>query len=1148
MAETPTMEVRARLTAETAQFTRGMQQATQSMNTFTAQSSSLRGAVMGIGIAAGTATAAMIAFGTKAFMAAARVDELDVAMNAVGKATGLGYQAIRDAAQATKDMGIEMEIAQQSAIKFAQNNLDLSYASELARAAQDLAVVSGKNSTDTYNMLTHAVITGRSEVLKSVGIQKSAGQMYESFARSLGISASALTYQQKQQAVATGALKEAAKVAGVYEAAMDSPGKVLRSFARIHNEIQVAVGGVLLKAFGPMIKSLYDLEKNVSKAFTGSEKFKNVLEAMQMVFVKLTAPITAFVTKLSDAIKKFTEASAPVKNLDGTLKDSKASVVAMAEKFEMLLPVLAAVGSGFAVMAGKQLFGMVPVLGSVMSKLSPLPVALIVLALTSTQVRNAMLNLISALKPILPIFLQLGKIMSAVSVVAVALLAKAINLVAGAVRGIISFVQTNIGLFKNLAIVIGILAIGYAGYRATILLTTAATWLWGAATTAVTVVTNALTGAVRLLNATMAFNPIPLMIGAIIALMVAFGYLIKTNKDVAKVVGIVFNFIIKTVIYVLAYIVKAIGYMLKAFASWIRVLGFVAEVIAKVFEFIIDVVLTYYQFQLKVIKFIVDAFINLMESHGILYDVVKAIFNGIIKVISLVVEGIIRVLAFVIGVIADLVGAFNDLFGAAKTIFLGVLTVISKVGDGIFGVLENIASGVGKFLGWVFDKMTGWIRALAALFEKIPLVGGMIASGINSGLDAGQRLVTGFASTLVGFGKTAFDGILSGVKTTVNGIAGVGTAVEKGLRATEKTLTNFAVKVQEFGNKDNGAKILEVMVAGAKMASSALGKMIDVIQDVKDFDFARTVGNFIDGIADKADAAGEFLIGLSASMMEFADKTDFASAVGDGIGDFIAKIKESLKEGLGFGDILAEEKKKYNDASNTNDNADQAAEDALKAAERMKSIREAMQAGIDSIKGVLDDLRKASGEFADSLKDTIMGFAGLKSIELPDGFIPKAKSLIENMRQRLDKSNQFAQQIATLQAMGLDSGALKDIIESGPVKGAQLAASILGGGAEAISQINALQKAISFSGAAIGQYGADAAFGRLIGNAQTQLARITEADLATRASGNNQFIQQGAFQVVVNTSGAKNTEEEIKMITDKIEQTFAILAKELAAK
>jgi phage-related protein len=1068
-------------------------------------------------------------------------------MNAVGKATGLGYQAIKDAALATKDMGIEMETASQSAIKFAQNNLDLSYASQLARAAQDLAVISGKNSTDTFNMLTHAVITGRSEVLKSVGIQKSAGQMYESFARSIGVSASSLTYQQKQQAVATGALAEAAKVAGVYEAAMDSPGKVLRSFARIHNEIQVAVGGVLLKAFGPMIKSLYDLEKNISKAFTKSEKFKNVLEALQMVFVKLTAPITAFVTKLGDAIKKFTEATTPVDKLDGALKGSQASITAMAEKFEMLLPVLASVGAAFGVLAGKQIFAMVPVLGSVMQKLSPLPVALVVLALTSTQVRNAMLNLISALKPILPIFVQLGKIMGAVSVIAVALLAKAINLVAGAVRGIISFVQTNIGLFKNLAIVIGILAIGYGAYRTTILLTTAATWLWGAATTAVTVVTNALTGAVRLLNATMAFNPIPLMIGAIIALMVAFGYLIKTNKDVAKVVGVVFNFIIKTVIYVLAYIVKAVGYMLKAFAMWIRVMGFVAEVIAKVFEFIIDVVLSYYQFQLKVIKFVVDGFITLMESHGIFYDVVKAVFNAVIKVITLVISGILNIFGNLVGGVADLLGVFNKLFTGVKSVFLGIVDAIANVGEGIFKVLENVAKGIGTFLGDVFDSVTGWIRTLLGLFSKIPGIGPIVANALSSGLNATRSAITGIANLGVDLGKGLFDKVVAGVKGTVNAIGTVGTATESGLRKVESTLKNFAITVKQFGEKDNGAKIIDVMVAGAKMASSALGTMIDAIQDVKDFDFAGTVGNFINGIADKADAAGEFLIGLSASMMEFADNTDFASAVGEGIGDFINKIKDSLKEGLGFGDILAEEKKKYSEASKVDDGA-QAAEDALKAADRMKAIREAMQAGIDSIKGVLDDLRKASGEFADSLKDTIMGFAGLKSIELPDGFIPKAKSLIENMRSRLDKSNQFAQQIATLQAMGLDSGALKDIIESGPVKGAQLAASILGGGAEAIAQINSLQKAISFSGAAIGQYGADAAFGGLIGNAQAQLNRLTEAELATRTSGNNQFIQQGAFQVVVNTSGAKNTEEEIKMITDKIEQTFAILAKELAAK
>jgi hypothetical protein len=213
----------------------------------------------------------------------------------------------------------------------------------------------------------------------------------------------------------------------------------------------------------------------------------------------------------------------------------------------------------------------------------------------------------------------------------------------------------------------------------------------------------------------------------------------------------------------------------------------------------------------------------------------------------------------------------------------------------------------------------------------------------------------------------------------------------------------------------------------------------------------------------------------------------------------------------------------------------------------MKTIREAMQAGIDSIKGVLDDLRNAAADFANSLKDTIVGFAGLKGVELPDGFIPKAKSLIENMNQRLNKSMQFAAQIQQLQSMNLDAGALKDIIEAGPVRGAQLAASILSGGQAAVNEISSLQKAIEYSGAAIGQMGSNAAFSGLIANAQSKYDALTAAEMATSSKGNVVNISQGAFQVTVNTAGM-NDEEQLKAITDKIQETFAILAKELAAK
>jgi len=359
------------------------------------------------------------------------------------------------------------------------------------------------------------------------------------------------------------------------------------------------------------------------------------------------------------------------------------------------------------------------------------------------------------------------------------------------------------------------------------------------------------------------------------------------------------------------------------------------------------------------------------------------------------------------------------------------------------------------------------------------------------------------------------------------------------------TVIDGIQKVKDF---DMARTVGDFLGKVGENASTALGTVIDGMEKIKDFDMARTVGDFIDGIASKVDKAGEFVLGLSATMFEFANETDFADAIGSKIGDFIEKVKESLKEGLGFGDILKEEKKKYKDAAEKGDDADKAAADAEKMAARLKTIREAMQSGIDSIKGVLDDLQQAARDFAESLKDTIVGFAGLKGVELPDGFIPKAKSLITNMEQRLNKSKEFAGQIYKLQNMGLDADALKSIIEEGPIKGAQLAASILGGGQTAVNEISRLQKEIQFTGAVIGEYGARVGFDEQIATASKQLGDLQRSNLSTSGSGNQTFIQQGAFQVYVDTSSATNEEERASIITKRIEETFATLARQLASK
>ena len=73
--------------------------------------------------------------------------------------------------------------------------------------------------------------------------------------------------------------------------------------------------------------------------------------------------------------------------------------------------------------------------------------------------------------------------------------------------------------------------------------------------------------------------------------------------------------------------------------------------------------------------------------------------------------------------------------------------------------------------------------------------------------------------------------------------------------------------------------------------------------------------------------------------------------------------------------------------------------------------------------------------------------------------------------------------------------------------------------------------------------------GQKIASAQTGLAQITGAESSIRgAGGNNIVIEQGAFVVNVDTTGATDQNEKADIITKRIQETFAILAKELANK
>lgn len=1344
MAESPTYEVRARLSADSAQFTSGMDKAVKSAEQFQQAGSKLQSSLTAIGIASGAAMAGLIAFGMRSFRAAAEVERLDLALQAVGASSGKGYEALKSASDSMRQLGIQASVAQQTTLKFAQSNIDLTKAAELAKTAQDLSVASNMSAEQALQSVTFAVTTGNTRVLRQIGITTGATDAYDAYARSIGKAAKDLTMAERRQAVVNLVMKEGAKAAGAYSLALESPAKLITLFGDLHNDLMVTMGGVVVKGFGPIIKSAFKFEKTLINQISEGGKLKVILEAITKVIVKLTTPIATAIDKFTDFIDGM--------DMTGT------KVNDLASKFEMFLPILAGFGTAFATKAGQQVFGAIPIFGNLLKMLNPIAAGFVMMAMTSTQVQSAVGRLLTALRPVLDVGKKIGEVFSGALAVAIAIFAKAINGVASIIEKTTRFLREHKTIAYALGAALIALTAGVIAYKIQSYLAVNATKIWTNVSKALAAVQAVLTSEIFLVVAgiailvaafiyawknsetfrdtvTQVFNTVAQVVGTALAwiltglgnLLIAFGqtispatsfgqtmisvfqfiytatltaiqgviktlimmlnaikYVTDGNTAFGKVVRAVLNFIFKAFATVVGGILKFIGFFLEGLGMLLDTHGLVGKVIGMILDFLWKSFATVIGGIIKFIGIFIEFLGNLLDTNAIVGKTIAKILDFLIDAFATIFGGIFKYIGQFIGFLGDLLDS-NSFVGKA------IAKIINFIAEVYFTLVEKVSGFLAKIIGALVDWVKGNRQALEIaidLFNKfaegvgkaiaaIPsflaealtktasfiksladLVGGTldkIASALRSNpltaflappVEAMSKLVkkTGdeavnlanklsaplksFATSITNATKEvisdkALGGLITKLETTRNALTTIsktasglkekefGTAlvdfisgglkkigdtskkigdtilevtkvpIAEGLvQAISDALTGIGGFVKKAGDTviqagdiKLGTELVQLLSDASKIIGGAVGKVGSFVTELKQFEVGDIIGDLVGNIVDfavpkleqlvnvieglKDLPVGKFLVeNLSALSIAAGEKVlSFAEAVksfttGNVLGkmtDAFGSLADKLKEGLGFGDILENERKKAEELAKVNGANDDSADTVQEQADLMKKIREAMTAGIESMRDVLTDLQDAAKQFADSLKDTILSFAGLKGVELPDGFIPKAKSLIENMRMRLDKSQQFANQILTLQGLGLDAKAIQDLVEQGPIKGAQLAASILGGGAEAIAQINELQKQISFTGAAIGMYGSEAAFGAKIAGAQMRLAEVTDAALSTRGiAGNNITIEQGAFVVNVDTSAATNVDEKADIITKRIQETFAILAKELA--
>lgn len=449
------MQVGVKLYADASDMLAGFRQANASAQQLQSSLSPLaKGAsILGGGIAA--AGLSLLAFGKKSFEAAARVSELNVAIDAIGKSTGIGAGNIRRAAEEVKSMGIEMASAQQMAIEFAKGNLDMSQAAKIARAAQDLAVISQRNSTDTAMLLTRAITTGNTVLLKSAGITKQASEGYADYAKQLGKNSDQLNATERQQAMVNLILEEGKNVAGVYEGAMQEAGKVLRSFPRLIDDIHEAFGSALLGGFGPAIKSAYDLVNAFDKAVSEGGALRPVIDELKIAFTLMLQPITDGFNALTKMMKG--------------LDDVGGSVEGMGKKIAEYMPMVTAFSVGLSTLAGRNLLASLNLgpLSKLASFLKPLPIAMLVLVATNEKLRASFMKIASALAPLVGAFIKLSSVLGkqlngVIDMVASFIsaisgpLAGAVNIFSSAIYGIVSALEMIGPVLQPIIIMLGV--------------------------------------------------------------------------------------------------------------------------------------------------------------------------------------------------------------------------------------------------------------------------------------------------------------------------------------------------------------------------------------------------------------------------------------------------------------------------------------------------------------------------------------------------------------------------------------------------------------------------------------------------------------------------------------------------------------------
>ena len=178
------------------------------------------GLVPAYAVLAANVFAVTAAFG--ALQRAAQVEQLTAGLSALGRASGLAMQNLSQGLVEATGNALSLEEAMRSTALITSAGLDPSSIERFGEVARNASVALGRDTADSLARLTRGVTKLEPELLDELGIMVRIDEATESFASSLGKTASELSNFEKRQAFLNAALTEGESKFGAIGSQVDT--------------------------------------------------------------------------------------------------------------------------------------------------------------------------------------------------------------------------------------------------------------------------------------------------------------------------------------------------------------------------------------------------------------------------------------------------------------------------------------------------------------------------------------------------------------------------------------------------------------------------------------------------------------------------------------------------------------------------------------------------------------------------------------------------------------------------------------------------------------------------------------------------------------------------------------------------------------